>query len=75
MARTNYKQGKRLRELARAQKQADKAKRREERKQAALAGGESGPPILGAEEVEALRGGGLGAEPDAELEPEGSPAD
>ena len=46
MARTNYKQGKRLRELARAQKQADKAKRREERKAAALAGGvEGGPPI------------------------------
>lgn len=47
MARTNYKQGKRLRELARAQKQADKAKRREERKAAALAGGvEGGAPIL-----------------------------
>jgi hypothetical protein len=82
MARTNYKQGKRLRELARAQKQADKAKRREERKAAALAGGvEGGAPILdgdgegegAADEGEVAQGGEL--DPGSPQAASTSPAD
>ena len=67
MARTNYKQGKRLRELARAQKQEEKAARRKERKENAVPG--AGPPILEPQNLaldDDLSAGGAESEPSEE---------
>lgn len=67
MPRTNYKQGKRLRELARAQKQEEKAARRKERKENAVPG--AGPPILEPQNLaldDDLGAGGAESEPSEE---------